>query len=171
MRRGKWPFSDLFGWSVVDHIVPKKKEFVFCQNIPNLFCVFLFAHAIITMCLASSCLPFCSFPMCFAVLFPPLLSRHVLPCPSGTRRRDTPPGQGWIEILAQDDCGRPCDHAVCVPEVQVVRVLCRDSVPRQSAGHSSCATEGRFHSCSPWTRLLTRLCTTVAHRQSSCVHR
>ena len=62
-------------------------------------------------------------------------------------RRGTPPGQGGIEILARDDCGRLFDHAARVlPAVQVVRVLCRDSVPRQSAGHSSCATEGRFHS-------------------------
>ena len=35
--------------------------------------------------------------------------------PSGSRQRDTPPGQGGIEILARDDCGRPCDHAGCVP--------------------------------------------------------
>ena len=49
--------------------------------------------------------------------------------PSGTRRRDTPPGQGATEKLALGDCGRPCDHAVCVPAVQVVRALCRDSVP------------------------------------------
>ena len=45
-----------------------------------------------------------------------------------TPNRGTPPGQGGIEILALYDCGRPCDHAVCVPAAEVVRVLCRDSV-------------------------------------------
>ena len=38
-------------------------------------------------------------------------------------------------------CGCPCDHAARVPAVQVV-VLRRVSVPRQSVGHSSRATEG-----------------------------
>ena len=71
---------------------------------------------------------------------------RVRATPNGTTRRGTPPGQGGIEILARADCGRPCDHAVRLPAVQVVRVLRRDSVPRQSAGLSSCATEGRFHS-------------------------
>ena len=64
------------------------------------------------------------------------------PLSTGVHRQ----ARGGIEILALDDCGRPCDDAVCVPAVQVVCVLCRDSVPRQSAGHSSCATERRFHS-------------------------
>ena len=54
---------------------------------------------------------------------------HRPPTPSGPpSHRGTPPGQGGTEILAL---------------IQDVRVLlCRDSVPRQSAGHSSCATEG-----------------------------
>ena len=43
--------------------------------------------------------------------------------PNGTTRRGTPQGQGGIEILAWADCGRPCDHAVRVLAVQVVRVL------------------------------------------------
>ena len=64
--------------------------------------------------------------------------------PSGPLHGGTPPGQGGTEKLARADCGRPCDRAVCVPAVQVVRVLCRDTVPRQSAGPSSCATEERF---------------------------
>ena len=66
--------------------------------------------------------------------------------PSGTRRRDTPPAQGGKELLGRDDCGRPFDPAARVPAVQVVRVLAAIQFPRQSAGHSSCATEGRFHS-------------------------
>ena len=65
--------------------------------------------------------------------------------PSGPLHRGAPPGQGGIQILALGDRGRPCDHAVCVPAVQVVRVLCRDSVHRQSAGPSSCATEEIFY--------------------------
>ena len=65
--------------------------------------------------------------------------------PSRPPHLGTPPGQGGKQILALGDRGRPCDHAVCVPAVQVVRVLCRDTVHRQSAGPSSYATEERFH--------------------------
>ena len=66
---------------------------------------------------------------------------HPMDHPEGYTARP-----GRQKKLARADCGRPCDHAVLVPAVQVVRVLRRDSVPRQSAGHSSCAIEGRFHS-------------------------
>ena len=91
--------------------------------------------------------------------------------PSGLSHRGTPPGQGGIQILALGDRGRPCDHAVRVPAVQVVRVLCRDTVHRQSAGHSSCATER-----DATEQFLNKVVDAVVHdsclwsRQCSCVH-
>ena len=71
-------------------------------------------------------------------------------------------------------CGCPCDHAARVPAVQVVRVLRRDTVHRQSVGHSSCATEGDFT-----VQFLNKVVDAVVHDkclwspavQSSCVNR
>ena len=61
--------------------------------------------------------------------------------PTGIHRQARAVYKYWPRVS-----GRPCDPAARVPAVQVVRVLCRDTVHRQSAGPSSCATEERFHS-------------------------
>ena len=81
-------------------------------------------------------------------------------------REGTPPGQGGIEILAR---GRVDIDSI----VQLVFQQSKSYVffalqfLRQSAGHSSCATEGRFHSAVLEQRLLPLFCTTVAHGPDS----
>ena len=61
-----------------------------------------------------------------------------------TPHRGTPPGQGGIEILARGEWTsvRSCSSCSSSPR----RTSSPLQFPRQSAGHSSCATEGRFHS-------------------------
>ena len=64
--------------------------------------------------------------------------------PSGTRRRDTQPVQGGTEILGMIvDVSSIMQLVVQQSKSYVFFAL---QFPRQSAGHSSCATEGRFHS-------------------------
>ena len=66
--------------------------------------------------------------------------------PSGTTRKDTPPGQGGKEILASDDVDVPSIMQLVFQQSKSYVFFAAIQFPRQSAGHSSCATEGIFHS-------------------------
>ena len=59
---------------------------------------------------------------------------------------ETPPGQGGIEILARDDVDVPLIMQLVFQHSKSYVFFAAIQFPRQSAGHSSCATEGRFHS-------------------------
>ena len=89
-------------------------------------------------------------------------SCRVRATPSGTTQRGTPPGQGGIEILDRDD--------VDVPSIMQL-------VFQQSKSYvffAAISSLDRVPQCSPSTRLLPLLCTTVAYgpdNADSCVHR